>query len=112
MQLAKEAYEAYANHAGWKSLATGQPLQQWEALPEAIQKAWTVSTVWVVGNVSGQHDWRIPVKDRFIYECIQRLEGCHEVIHKNADELLCDLLLELGCEETVKAFRALNKCYS
>lgn len=58
MNLAQEAYQAYANHTGWKSLATGQPLPQWDALPEAIQKAWQVSAAWVVGKATGQHDWK------------------------------------------------------
>lgn len=58
MNLAKEAYEAYANHTGWKSLATGQPLPQWDALPEPIQKAWQVSAAWVVGKATGHHDWK------------------------------------------------------
>lgn len=60
MQLAKEAYEAYANHTGWKSLATGQPLPQWDSLPRAIQEAWEVSAAWVAGKVSGMHDWKTP----------------------------------------------------
>ena len=62
MNLAQEAYEAYANHTGWKSLATGQPLPQWDVLPPAIQEAWTVSTAWVVGKATGQHNWRDRVK--------------------------------------------------
>lgn len=62
MNLAQEAYEAYANHTGWKSLATGQPLPEWEALPQAIKTAWTVSTAWVVGKTTGQHNWKYRVK--------------------------------------------------
>jgi len=55
MNLAKEAYEAYANHTGWKSLATGAPLPQWDALSEAVRSAWMVSTAWVVGRVLREH---------------------------------------------------------
>lgn len=44
MNLAQIAYEAYANHTEWKSLATGQPLPQWAALSEAIQQAWSSSS--------------------------------------------------------------------
>jgi hypothetical protein len=42
-RLAQRAYEAYANHTGWKSLATDQPLPQWSDLPEGIQQAWMAS---------------------------------------------------------------------
>jgi hypothetical protein len=41
--LAQSAYEAYCNHTGWKSLATGQDLPQWEALKPSIKAAWLVS---------------------------------------------------------------------
>lgn len=51
MNLAKEAYEAYANHTGWKSLATGSPLPPWDSLSAEIQTAWQVSAAWVVGRV-------------------------------------------------------------
>lgn len=37
---AQIAYEAYCNHTGWKSLATGQSLPQWEGLREDIKRAW------------------------------------------------------------------------
>jgi hypothetical protein len=52
MNLAKEAYEAYANHTGWKSLATGAQLPQWDALSSEIQAAWMVSAGWVIGRVT------------------------------------------------------------
>lgn len=55
MNLAREAYEAYANHTGWKSLATGSPLPQWADLSDAIRSAWMVSTAWVVGRVLREH---------------------------------------------------------
>ena len=42
-RLAQRAYEAYANHTEWKSVATGAPLPSWEKLPEAIQSAWKAS---------------------------------------------------------------------
>lgn len=71
MQLAKEAYEAYAEHTGWKSLATGQPLPQWDQLTPAIKQAWTVSTAWVVGKATGMHDWKEKVRT----ELKQWLEG-------------------------------------
>lgn len=43
IELAKVAYEAYCNHTGWKSLATGQDLPQWEVLKPSIKAAWLVS---------------------------------------------------------------------
>lgn len=51
LHLDREAYEAYARHTGWKSLATGADLPQWDALPEAIRVAWRVSAAWVIGRV-------------------------------------------------------------
>lgn len=71
MNLAQEAYEAYANHTGWKSLATGQPLPQWDTLSQAIKDAWMVSTAWVVGKATGNHNW----KDRVRAELRQWLEN-------------------------------------
>lgn len=51
----REAYEAYANVTGWKSLATGADLPQWDGLTEAMRQAWNVSAAWVVGRVMRQH---------------------------------------------------------
>ena len=36
----RTAYEAYRNHTGGKSLATGDPIPQWDQLPITIQEAW------------------------------------------------------------------------
>lgn len=41
--LGRALYEAYAKHTEWKSLATGDPLPQWDALKPAIQAAWNAS---------------------------------------------------------------------
>ena len=114
MNLAREAYEAYANHTQWKSLATGSPLPQWEALPPAIQAAWQVSAAWVAGKVSGQHDWQIPTKDRVFAEKIKKraMSGDNESDHSEADEFLCELLESLGCTETVAAWRDVGKWYA
>lgn len=38
--VAEKLYEAYRGHTGGKSLATGQPIPQWEELPQAIKDAW------------------------------------------------------------------------
>lgn len=51
LSLGKEAYEAYARHTGFKSLATGADLPQWDGLSEAIRNAWMVSAAWVAGRV-------------------------------------------------------------
>jgi hypothetical protein len=114
MQLAKEAYEAYANHTGWKSLATGQSLPQWEKLSPEIQKAWTVSAAWVAGKVSGSHDWQIPTKDQAFAKRIksEAMSGDSEADHGTADALLCELLNTIGCVEAVEAFKQVGKWYS
>jgi len=51
VNLGKEAYEAYCQHAGWKSLATGADLPQWAGLRDDIRQAWMVSAAWIVGRV-------------------------------------------------------------
>lgn len=33
-------YDAYRQHTGGKSLATGQPIPEWSELPQAIRDAW------------------------------------------------------------------------
>ncbi len=38
--LGKAAYEAYRKDAGGKSLVSGQPIPEFDVLPEAIQHAW------------------------------------------------------------------------
>jgi hypothetical protein len=114
MQLAKEAYEAYANHTAWRSLATGQPLPQWESLSAEIQKAWAVSAAWVAGKVAGNHDWQIPIKDRAFADRIKEetMHGDNETGHMTADDLLCELLVSIGCTESVAAFQAVGKWYA
>jgi hypothetical protein len=44
----KTAYEAYRNHTGGKSLATGQEIPVWEDLPPAIRDAWAAAAAAVV----------------------------------------------------------------
>lgn len=114
MNLAKEAYEAYANHTGWNSLATGQPLPQWDSLSAAIQQAWQVSAAWVAGKVSGNHDWQIPVKDAAIAAKIEAgaMTGDNECDHSAADDLLCELLTDIGCAKSVEAWGKVGKWYA
>lgn len=40
--ICRQFYEAYAEAAGWKSLATGHALPQWEALKPEILEGWRV----------------------------------------------------------------------
>lgn len=112
--FAQQAYEAYAAAAGWKSLATGSPLPQWDALPTDIKKAWTVSAAWVAGKVSGMHDWQIPSKDAIFAERIEReaMNADPETGHGIADDLLCELLLSIGCLKSVEVFRRVPKWYA
>jgi len=107
MLLAQEAYEAYANHAGG-------PLPQWEHLSPEIQKGWDASAAWVAGKVSGGHDWLIPVKDTVFANKIKEetADQGSEDGHQIADELLCELLLALGCNQTVEAWKAVKKWYA
>ncbi len=51
MNLGKLAYEAYADHTGFKSLATGADLPQWVDLKLEIRTAWTVAAACVAGVV-------------------------------------------------------------
>jgi hypothetical protein len=113
-QLAKEAYEAYANHTGWKSLATGASLPHWDQLSLEIQRAWNISTAWVVGKASGAHDWQIPIKDSVFADRINSecMTGDDECDHEKADELLCDLLKSIGCNKAVQAFDQVGKRYA
>lgn len=85
----------------------------WEALSPEIQNAWTVSTAWVAGKVSGSRDWQIPIKDRTFAKQIksEAMSGDNETDHRMADDLLCDLLVSIGCSESVAAFQAVGKWY-
>lgn len=40
--IVRQFYEAYADAAGWKSLATGSPLPKWEDLKFEIIEGWRV----------------------------------------------------------------------
>ncbi|MCL4851804.1 MAG: hypothetical protein KJZ78_10530 [Bryobacteraceae bacterium] len=48
---AQIAYEAYFERAGGKSLATGQSLPYWDALPVEIKEAWEAAATAVVKSV-------------------------------------------------------------
>lgn len=43
--LAQVLYEAYCEQAGWRSLATGDPLPPWNDLKPSIQVGWQASAV-------------------------------------------------------------------
>lgn len=42
-ELGKCGYDAYRAHTGGKSLATGQPIPDWDHLSPEIQAAWEAS---------------------------------------------------------------------
>lgn len=106
MNLAQEAYEAYANHTGWKSLATGQPLPQWDKLSEAIQQAWQVSAAWVAGKVSGNHDWKTPKKDHLR----EWLEGEFRYAVKNDRKRILESLwmVKVGIEKNEDHYEVMS----
>lgn len=41
--LGQIGYEAYRNHTGGKSLATGANIPEWDSISPAIQAAWEVA---------------------------------------------------------------------
>lgn len=48
------AYDAYCDHTGWKSLATGQTLPPWDQLPRSIQEAWEAAANALIGSSEAQ----------------------------------------------------------
>jgi len=112
MNLAKEAYEAYANSTKRKSLVSGDPLPQWDLLSPEIQRAWSVSAAWIVGKLSGNHDWKIPMKDMATANRIRTETANLEpwAAKQRAGELVMELLTSLGCTETPAAFEGWIYC--
>ena len=56
-------------------------------------------------------------KERFIKEQNDKLRelanyGDTEIAHSEADKILCDILIEFGCEETVKLWDKIEKWYA
>lgn len=51
-------YEAYRAHTGGVSLATGAPIPEWDALPQAIKAAWEAA-----GMVVAKHMLRTAAAD-------------------------------------------------
>ena len=43
---------------------------------------------------------------------IQKKEADQELAHVNADELLCDLLIELGYKKIVRIYNKIEKWYA
>lgn len=41
--LGQIGYEAYCEHTGWKSLATGADLPRWADIRESIREAWEIA---------------------------------------------------------------------
>ena len=48
VSMAQIAYEAYRNHTGGKSLATGQNIPEWPDLAPVIKAAWEAAANAVV----------------------------------------------------------------
>lgn len=48
------AYDAYCDHTGWKSVATGQTLPPWEQLPTEIKSAWEAAAAALLGSTEAQ----------------------------------------------------------
>lgn len=65
--LARSAYEAYRNHTGGVSLASGAPIPEWDALPEPIKEAWQASA----DAIRKQFDWR-PIEEAIADEHANR----------------------------------------
>jgi len=42
-RLARKAYLGYRSHTGGKSLGTGQPIPDWDDLPDVNKDAWLAS---------------------------------------------------------------------
>ena len=42
----------------------------------------------------------------------EKAEGSHEALHRNADAILCSLLISLGYEDVVREFAKIEKWYA
>ncbi len=56
-------------------------------------------------------------KADIIKEAVEQLKaleksGDTEAVHKDADDILCEVLKALGCKEVVDAFEKLDKWYA
>jgi len=48
--IARRLYEAYRDHTGGVSLASGQPIPTWDDMREDVKDAWRASGRFVVEN--------------------------------------------------------------
>ena len=55
LPLAEMAYNAYCQHAGWKSLATGQNLPKWNDLKVSIKAGWLAAVIPVKTRVTDRN---------------------------------------------------------
>lgn len=53
-EIGRCAYGAYAEKTGGKSLATGDPLPEWDFLPLPIREAWAASAVAVATRMKAR----------------------------------------------------------
>lgn len=61
-EVGKINYEAYRNHTGGVSLASGQTIPEWDALPVAIKHAWVEAGLSLLASQSEQ--WAALQADR------------------------------------------------
>lgn len=52
--LGQVAYEAYAAHTNWKSLASGAALPQWDETKPEIRAAWDASAVAIAAEFANR----------------------------------------------------------
>lgn len=52
-ELAKIGYEAYGDEAAWKAY-NGEPMPQWDELPQHIRTRWIVATGAIAKSLAGK----------------------------------------------------------
>lgn len=60
-KLGKLNYEYYREFSAGKSLASGEPIPSWDALPQNIRDAWDWTAVRLAGYVHGHADGRLAI---------------------------------------------------
>lgn len=58
-------------------------------------------------------EFKNEIKEKYIQKLVKAQEsGDAECAHMDADDILCDLLEELGFSDVVNEFRKINKWYA
>jgi len=68
--LGQELYEEYSRFAGWKSLATKQPLPQWPALNLAIQNGWNHIAEYAIERITKEIQQKQVTECQTLYESL------------------------------------------